>query len=288
MSHKLALGPLATPVAILGVLLCGCLQPLTEPEECATSAPAAAPAPRAVPWTWGNGSEQVIAHRGFLCCYPENTLEAMTAAYAAGAPAVEVDIQVTLDGVPVLLHDPTVDRTTDGTGNVRQMLYNDVQHLNACWRFARASGTCEIPTLQSALALSAGRGVLLLDLKPPFDGCMMEAVLRDIRAQDAMDRIALLSSDLGVVAMAPAGEDIRLGYYAARPLLADGLARYGVGTVFLQLAGLSVNTGYAEAVSTSGIDLGTIGVRTPSQLNKARALGARWILADSAVGLTRP
>src|SRR5688572_21264861 len=60
----------------------------------------------------------VIAHRGASALAPENTLAAFRLALAQGAPAVECDVHLSADGVPVVIHDATVDRTTDGTGEV--------------------------------------------------------------------------------------------------------------------------------------------------------------------------
>lgn len=64
---------------------------------------------------------QLIAHRGYVAAYPENTLEGIGAAIDQGARWVEFDIQLSADGVPFLLHDPTLDRTTGRPGNVLEL-----------------------------------------------------------------------------------------------------------------------------------------------------------------------
>lgn len=108
---------------------------------------------------------QVVAHRGFAAIAPENTLAAIEAAFEAGADAAEVDVRITLDGVPVLLHDDTLDRTTDGTGPVESLPWDVVQTLDAgSWKDARFAGE-RVPTLDEALALARGRLRLQLDLK---------------------------------------------------------------------------------------------------------------------------
>ncbi|MCL4722641.1 MAG: glycerophosphodiester phosphodiesterase, partial [Gammaproteobacteria bacterium] len=63
---------------------------------------------------------QIWAHRGARQQAPENTLPAFELALAQGADGIEFDVQLTADGVPVLIHDETVDRTTDGTGQVAE------------------------------------------------------------------------------------------------------------------------------------------------------------------------
>ena len=64
---------------------------------------------------------RLFAHRGGARIAPENTIEAFAAGLAAGADRLEMDVHATSDGHVVVLHDPTVDRTTDGTGPVREM-----------------------------------------------------------------------------------------------------------------------------------------------------------------------
>lgn len=98
-------------VGLLAVLL-GLVSPL--PAFTATPASADVVAPS---WaTLPRGSS--IAHRGGPCCAPENSMAAFRKAYAAGVPAIEFDVRVLRDGTQVVIHDATVDRTTDATGAV--------------------------------------------------------------------------------------------------------------------------------------------------------------------------
>ena len=69
-------------------------------------------------WTQSKDNIWVAAHRGWCSKYPENTMEAIKAAVEVGVDQIETDIRVTKDGELVLFHDPTVDRTTNGTGKV--------------------------------------------------------------------------------------------------------------------------------------------------------------------------
>jgi glycerophosphoryl diester phosphodiesterase len=73
----------------------------------------------------------VIAHRGASGSFPENTVLAFEQAVQAGADALEMDIRTTADGIPVVMHDRTVDRTTDGTGHVRQLTVAALRELDA-------------------------------------------------------------------------------------------------------------------------------------------------------------
>jgi glycerophosphoryl diester phosphodiesterase len=94
----------------------------------------------------------VIAHRGNKIAVPENTLEALASAVDAGADALEFDVRCTRDGVPVLMHDETLDRTTSGSGRVASMTLAELHTLDAAARApTRGKGQLRIPTLEEAL-----------------------------------------------------------------------------------------------------------------------------------------
>jgi len=82
----------------------------------------------------------VIGHRGAAGERPENTLHSFEAALAQGADILESDIHVSRDGVPILLHDPTLERTTDAAGDARDQSWAELQRLDAGHRFEDAEG----------------------------------------------------------------------------------------------------------------------------------------------------
>jgi glycerophosphoryl diester phosphodiesterase len=115
---------------------------------------------------------RVIGHRGASASAPENTLEAIDLALAQGADGAECDVRSTSDGVLVLLHDPTVDRTTDGTGPMAAMTWAEASALDAGFRHRNAAGEAawrgrgvRIPTVEQALDAVAGRGRVVLEIK---------------------------------------------------------------------------------------------------------------------------
>ncbi|XP_057291670.1 glycerophosphodiester phosphodiesterase 1-like [Hydractinia symbiolongicarpus] len=77
----------------------------------------------------------IIGHRGGGFEGPENTLIAIENSYKNGATAVEVDLDFTKDGVPIIFHDDSIDRVTNATGKVNQMLYEDMKNVNAAAKF---------------------------------------------------------------------------------------------------------------------------------------------------------
>ena len=86
------------------------------------------------------GARPVIGHRGNCAHAPENTIESFAQAVSLGADAIEFDVRVTADGIPVVHHDPTVNRTTDGTGQIDRMTFAELRVLDAGARFTKDGG----------------------------------------------------------------------------------------------------------------------------------------------------
>jgi len=100
-----------------------------------------------------SGPPGACAHRGDVRFFPENTLPAFTSAVAKGAHMIEFDVYLTSDGVPIIIHDNTLDRTTNGTGNVTAYSLEELRTLDAgAWFDPKFAGT-RIPTLQETLAV---------------------------------------------------------------------------------------------------------------------------------------
>lgn len=106
------------------------------------------------------GRVLILGHRGASGAAPENTLRAFALAAEAGADGIELDVQPSADGVPVIMHDETVERTTDGRGRVADLTYAALAALDA--------GAGErVPTLEEALTLARGRLFVDIEIKDP-------------------------------------------------------------------------------------------------------------------------
>jgi glycerophosphoryl diester phosphodiesterase len=109
----------------------------------------------------------VIAHRGSRMRAPENTLASFMAAREDGAQWIETDVKLTSDGVPILMHDDILDRTTDGQGAVADMSWAEMQNLDAGGWFSPAFKGMRILTLAEGLAFARAANMRLnLELKP--------------------------------------------------------------------------------------------------------------------------
>lgn len=131
----------------------------------------------------------VVAHRGASSEQPENTLAAFDAALEAGADVVELDVRLTADGVPVVLHDPDVSATTDGSGFVHELTLSELKRLDASGGRGPRE---EVPALSEALEL-IGRagGAVDLEIKnlpgePAFDSPRESVLLATLEALEAV------------------------------------------------------------------------------------------------------
>jgi glycerophosphoryl diester phosphodiesterase len=109
----------------------------------------------------------IIAHRGDSAHRPENTLASFASALEVGASLVEFDVQLTRDGEVVVLHDPTVDRTTDGTGQLSDLTLKELRGLSAGYRarFSDRYAEERVPTLSEALDFLRGQAKVMIEIK---------------------------------------------------------------------------------------------------------------------------
>ena len=108
-----------------------------------------------------------VAHRGATAYSPENTIAAFNLAVDMKADYIEIDVQRSKDGELVLIHDTTVDRTTDGTGKVGDLTFEELRSLDAgSWKGEQFAGE-PIPTFEEILDLYRGKIGILIELKAP-------------------------------------------------------------------------------------------------------------------------
>lgn len=139
----------------------------------------------------------VASHRGDKEGAPENTLPAFELAIASDAEFVETDLQLTADGVPVLMHDWTIDRTTNGSGPVWAHTWAELSELDAgSWYSAEFADT-RIPTLTDLLELVRPSGKrALLELKGSWNAEQLQAVAEQIHDNHLEQRVVFASFDI--------------------------------------------------------------------------------------------
>lgn len=110
---------------------------------------------------------KIVGHRGAASHAPENTFEGIAMARQMGLGAVEVDGVLTKDGIPVLFHDRTLDRTSTGSGPVGAHNLVDLQELDAGAWFGKGFGGAKIPTLADAITYATGLNLQMnIEIKP--------------------------------------------------------------------------------------------------------------------------
>ncbi len=220
----------------------------------------------------------VIAHRTAMGHAPENTLLGVRRALALGVDGIEIDVRLSADGVPVLLHDQLLERTTNGCGPVGAATLEQLKTLDA-------GGGERIPALAETLAAVAGRALLVVELKTsPGDDveALSAAVLAEIESAGAMPWCWLWSFDRSAAAalserappnariaqlcLAPSAEI----YQAAAELRLQGIAMHHSACSAEQAAACRAHN-LASFVWT---------VNEPAEIKRLAALGVTGIAGD--------
>jgi glycerophosphoryl diester phosphodiesterase len=137
----------------------------------------------------------VFAHRGGAGLAPENTIAAFDNGLALGADGLEIDVQLSSDGIPVVIHDHTLDRTADRGGPVHALTAGDLARVDAGHRFERDGGFgyrgrgIGVPRLDTVLARYANTRIII-EMKGGQPE-LARAVARDVRAAGAVDRVCV-------------------------------------------------------------------------------------------------
>lgn len=162
----------------------------------------------------------VVAHRGASAQAPENTMEAFRLGVEAGADAIELDVHLTADGQLAVIHDETLDRTTDRTGRIAELTMDQVREANAGATFTRSGDSgfpfaergLRVPTLPEVLEwLPDGIG-LVVEIKAR---AAADAVVEAVRGHAVRDggRLAVISFDEATIErVRELDPSIRTGY----------------------------------------------------------------------------
>jgi glycerophosphoryl diester phosphodiesterase len=229
----------------------------------------------------------VIAHRGASSYAPENTLAAFELAVQQGADAFELDVRLTRDGAAVVIHDGTLDRTTDLAGPVRAQTLAELRGADAGHRFSLDRGhsfpfrhkDVRIPTLAEVLWAFPAMPVMI-EVKEPE---VQEAVRRVLVEGDAAARCVLASEHIGALelfreepfACGAAGPEISALYRGATLRRPPRECRYRLLSVPLRWHGLPVPTrAFVRAARALGAP---VHVWTVNDAATARRLWARGV-----------
>ncbi|WP_163540912.1 glycerophosphodiester phosphodiesterase [Occultella kanbiaonis] len=184
----------------------------------------------------------IIAHRGNSSVAPENTLPAFESAVLAGADMIEIDVQVSEDGIGIVIHDATVDRTTDGAGPVSALRSTEVRHLDAGSWFAPAYAGTALPVFADVvdLLLRHPDAALLLELKGDWPLEPANRLLAEIAEAGIADRVLAQGFSVAMLrTLQEAAPDLRRGLLISE---------------------------FDESTLTLGADLGVVALNPPATL----------------------
>lgn len=171
---------------------------------------------------------EALAHRGDPINYPENTMAAYKSAYRKGFSHLEIDVHLSKDGVPVLMHDITIDRMTNAQGFIKDFNYKDLQSLSV-------KGGEKIPTLKEVLNYFKEKMFLSIELKQQGNLYVdiEKKVLQEIKETKMLDKVFINSFDhFSIIKMRELSENANLGLIqhgaspAIIPLMRDIKAKY--------------------------------------------------------------
>tara|TARA_B100000575_G_C23139934_1_gene663112 strand:+ start:4189 stop:5082 length:894 start_codon:yes stop_codon:yes gene_type:complete len=152
-----------------------------------------------------NGDEfWVIAHRGLSGSYPENTLSAFQAAIDIQAEMVELDVSISKDGIPVVVHDRTVDRTTDFEGDVQSFSLEELKRMEVGAWFSEEFRGEEFPTLRNSLELMKDEIAVNIEIKSEAvsdetQGGVVDKALQIVKDLDMSSSVIFSSFDYRVM-----------------------------------------------------------------------------------------
>jgi glycerophosphoryl diester phosphodiesterase len=241
----------------------------------------------------------VIGHRGNRAHAPENTLESLQQAVGLGVDAVEFDVQVTRDGVLVVMHDLTVDRTTDGTGAVRALSLAELRTLDAGARFTTDQGKSfpwrgrgiGVPTFDDVIDVLPRGLPLIVELKTPeASSALQAAILRHGLAPRVIvagfDAASTLPFRTGHVALGASTPDV------VRTLVPALLRRRVASPPYQAMCippwhnGIPVPiAAIARAVRPAGVVTHVWTVNSPVQALRLWGLGVQGIITDDPAAI---
>ena len=227
---------------------------------------------------------QNYAHRGFCSKYPENTLLAFEKAIAEGVDGIENDVQLTKDGEIIIMHDESVDRTTDGKGWVKDLTLAEIKELDAGGKFDSQYAGLRVPTLREYLKLVKDQPVITnIEMKTGvFEYREMEQKLVDmLREYKVEDRILITSfNHFTIMRMKKLAPDLKYGFLAYDWRLDAGEYTQKNGIPCYHPDYHNLTWEVVEDLKTHGIEVNPYTVDDPDDIRDMIAKGVHAVITD--------
>ena len=221
---------------------------------------------------------RIYAHRGVSARYPENTLAAFRAALGAGVDGVELDIHCSADGIPVVIHDDRLERTTNSSGSVTARTVAELRALDA----GNGEG---VPTLEEVVELADGRLHFDIEIK----GTQCEQGVLEVLQRHPNTRAAISSFDWEILATMRA-LDPAVELWVLNSTVSDeavAVARELAATT-LAVEHWAVSSSAMAKATAAGLAVMAWTVNKRKEADRLRSLGVAAICTDDPSGVTSP
>lgn len=233
----------------------------------------------------------IMGHRGYQANYPENTMVSFLAAVKAGAQFVELDVSLTRDREVIVMHDDTVDRTTDGTGLVADYTLADLKRLDAgSWFQPKFAGE-RVPMLAEVLKQVGTQAFINIEVKSyptavaGRQGLIEERVVEEVQKAAMAKRVLVSSFDAGVIArVTKIDPAVTVALIAERSDPLESVAQckgLGVFSFHPDLAFLDHET--VKALHNAGVHVFPWNIDAAGDVQKALSLGVDGLIAKDPV-----
>jgi glycerophosphoryl diester phosphodiesterase len=226
-----------------------------------------------------------FAHRGFSGKYPENTMLAFEKAIEVGCEGIEFDVHFSKDGKLVIVHDETIDRTSNQNGFVKDLTYEELCQADFSYKFQKEYGFQRIPTLEEYLELVKDKDIITnIELKTCiFEYPGIEQVVYDlIRKYDLRDKMIISSfNHYSVMRMKEIDPDIKCGLLTESWLIKAGEYVKNCGVECFHPIGTMLNPETVKEVRDNGIEINTWTVNKPEEVDYMINLGVDGIIGNN-------
>jgi glycerophosphoryl diester phosphodiesterase len=230
----------------------------------------------------------LIGHRGYPARFPENTPAAFEGAIQAGCDMIELDVTLTKDRKVVVIHDDTLDRTTNGRGLVREHTLAHIKQLDAgSWFDERFSAQC-VPELSEVMALAAGRCLVNIEIKTSgFDAddpadAIERQVVRLVKTSGDMDRVIISSFDRRILERIAAMDAPPPLAYISDRRLDQGVLDFliAISAFSYHPRSTSIDREQLQQLHAAGLNVFPWTINTRKEAEELRALGVDGLICN--------
>ena len=225
---------------------------------------------------------RLYAHRGVMALHPENTMSSFQAALEAEADGIEADVHMTKDGQLVLIHDETIDRTTDGQGRIAEMTLSELKQINAGVAFDVFE---HIPTLEELIDLCQGTSLRLnLEIKTDIERYpgIEERLIDVLRNQRLPFEQVVLSSfnHSTLKRMNELAPNIETALLLSQPLFDLVHYAHRIGAIAIHPGVRTLTDREIDTLQECGLSIRPYTIKTVEQLDRFRRLGVDGVFVN--------